>query len=316
MKKIDFHVHIETDLPAEESARYFRDMCDRHGYSGINVLAYCYDAEEYNDFPEHYNRAALALKAAMGEGSFAFGCLLEGTDYARTAEELMQNGFDGIKLLRGGKPNYHKNYPYLYDDPIYEGFFALAEERGYPIIMHNNDPAYGWDLAKATPRAIQMGWVYDDTYPSHARYFEAVETVLRRHPQLRLALAHMGFYSECIDKAFALMETYPQLYMDMTPALNIYEELSQIPDRAKEFFLKYKDRCFLGTDAANHLVGEARAYNDLKNAVITHFFEGTGYRELSNESRPTPVAVAGLALPADVLKNIYYHNALRFIGKA
>lgn len=316
MKKIDFHIHIEADLPAAESAAYLKDMCCRHGYSGINVLSYCYNAADYDGYHAHYNEAALALKKEMGEGSFAFGCLHYGEDYAEQASACMAAGFDGIKLLRGGKPNYYKAYPHLYDDPLYAEFFALAEERRIPIIMHNNDPAYGWDLTKATPRAIQNGWVYDETYPTHQRYFEAAENVLRRYPRLKIALAHMGFYSENIEKAFELMESYPGLYMDMTPALNIYEELSQVPERARAFFLQYGDRCFFGTDASNLLVGEARAYNDLKNAVTDHFFAGEGYREFSNESRPKPVGVTGLQLPQVVLEQLYYHNAMRFLGRA
>ena len=315
MKKIDFHVHIECNLAAAESAAYFKDMCRRHGYSGINVLTHCYDLAGHAGRYDSYNDAALALKREMGEGSYAFGCLVPDRDYALQARELMAAGFDGIKLLRGGKPNYYKEYPHLYDDPLYADFFALAEREQIPIIMHNNDPAYGWDISRATPRAIAMGWVYDETYPTHGRYFEAVETVLSRYPRLKIALAHMGFYCEDLDKAFWLMETYPGLYMDMTPALNIYEELSAAPARAREFFLRYRDRCFFGTDAENRLEGEARAYNDLKNAVTAHFFTGEGYREFSNESRPKPVGVIGLALPDAVLEKIYYQNAMRFLVK-
>ncbi|MBE6595583.1 MAG: hypothetical protein E7644_07270 [Ruminococcaceae bacterium] len=315
MKKIDFHVHIEYDLPVAESTAYFREMCERHGYSGINVLSFCNGLAGYEGFFARCNEAALELKTAMGKESFAFGCLFPGQDFAKQAQALMQNGFDGIKLLQGGKPNYYPDFPHLYDDPLYEDFFALAEKEQYPIIMHNNDPAYGWDLAKATPRAIQMGWVYDGRFPTHRRYFEAAEAVLSRHPRLKLALAHMGFYSENIEKAFELMEAYPNVYMDMTPALNIYEELSENAVRAREFFLRYSHRCFFGTDATNRLEGEARAYNDLKNAVTDHFFGGEGDREFSNESRPKPVRVTGLQLPQAVLENIYYKCAMAFLGR-
>ena len=309
MKKIDFHVHIETDLPAEQSAYYFQDMCDRHGYCGINILSFCYGLAGYKGYFETCNEAALELREKMGKDSYAFCCLLPGKDYAKQAERLMNDGFDGIKLLRGGKPNYYRDYPFIYDDEVYEDFFALAEEKQYPIIMHNNDPAYSWDISKATERAIKMGWVYDGTVPSHKRYFDSVDNVLARHPNLKLAMAHMGFYSENIEKAFELMDTYPNLYMDMTPALNIYEELSLVHDEAGRFFKKYNDRIFFGTDATNNLVGDARAYNDTKNEITSHFFCGGEYKEFGSR-KITPVS-----LDEKTLENIYYNNAMRFIGK-
>lgn len=311
MKKIDFHVHIETDLPTEKSAYYFKDMCERHGYSGINVLSYSYGLAGYKGYFEKCNEAALALKEAMGDGSYAFGCLLHNTgkDYAKQAEELMSNGFDGIKLLRGGKPNYYREYKYTYDHEIYEDFFALAEEKQIPITMHNNDPAYSWDLSRASERAIKMGWVYDDSFPSHERYFKAVDIVLERHPKLNLAMAHMGFYSENLDKAFNMMELYPNLKMDITPALNIYEELSLAHDKAEEFFKKYNDRIIFGTDATNNLVDEARAYNDTKNLVTSYFFSGNEPRQICGRK------ISPVRLDKKMLENIYYNNAMRFIGK-
>ena len=309
MKKIDFHVHIETEIPAEQSAYYFKDMCDRYGYSGINVLSFAYSLADNKGYNYKCNDEALALKEKMGDGSYAFGCLLPDRDYAKQAEELMNSGFDGIKLLRGGKPNYYKDFPYLYDHEIYADFFALAEEKQIPIIMHNNDPAYSWDISKAPARAIKMGWVYDDSVPSHERYFQVVDNILERHPKLRIALAHMGFYSENIDKAFELMEKYPNLYMDMTPALNIYKELSLIHDSAEEFFRKYNNRVFFGTDATNYLVGEARDYNDTKNEITSYFFSGGEYREFGHRK------IHPISLSDEMLENIYYNSAMRFIKK-
>ena len=243
--------------------------------------------------------------------SYAFGCLEpKGTDYVKQAETLMGSGFSGIKLFLGGKPNFYKTYPHFYEDELYSDFFALCEEKQYPIIMHKNDPAYCWDITQADERAIKMGWIYGDGIPSHQRYFTSAENVLMRYPKLNIALAHMGFYSENIEKAFELMEKYPNLKMDITPALNIYSELSQIPERAEEFFRKYHNRIIFGTDATNKLVGEARAYNDLKNEVTSHFLTGEGERVIGTRK------IHAIRLDENMLENIYYNNAMRFIEKA
>lgn len=309
MKKIDFHVHIEKNIPIEQSEYYFRDMCERHGYSGINILSYCYATDNSKGYSETCNEEALELKERMGKDSCAFGCLLPGIDYARQAEELMNSGFDGIKLLRGGKPNYYRKFHSIYDDHIYEDFFALAEEKQYPIIMHNNDPAYSWDISKAPERAIKMGWVYDNTVPSHERYYTAVDNVLERHPNLKVAFAHMGFYTEDLSRAFKMMEKYPNIYMDITPAINIYTELSANHDEAELFFKKYNDRIFFGTDATNLLVGEAREFNDLKNEITSHFLCGNELRVFGHRS------IDPIGLDKASLENIYYNNAMNFIRK-
>ena len=300
MKKIDFHVHVKELIPMEKSVEYFSDMCRRHGYEGVNILAYTYD------FPNECNQICLELSKKIPK-SYAFCCLLPDKDYEQQAKELMSQGFKGIKLIRGGKPSCYRGYGKLFDDEIYENFFSLAEKEQYPIIMHNNDPKVNWDINRVSERAIKKGWYYDETLPSHERYFESVDNVLSRHPNLKIAMAHMGFYSENIEKAFELMENYPNLYMDATPALNIYEELSLVRDKAELFFRKYSDRIFFGTDATNNLVGDERAYNDTKNTVTEYFFRG---------KEPTTICgryIAPIRLDDEMLENIYYNTAIRFI---
>ena len=310
MKKIDFHVHISPNPDIDKSVRLFEEMCDRHGYCGVGIMAYAYGLpSDSRGYFHRCNEVAMEVKQRVKE-SYAFAGLHLGEDYAKQAERLMSDGFDGIKLLRGGKPNWIKAFGNMYDDELYADFFALCEEKQYPILMHVNDPEYSWDRSRAPLTAIKRGWVYDgEGYPSHQRCYEAAENVLARYPRLNIALAHMGFYSENIDRAFELMETYPNLKMDVTPALNIYEELSLIHDRAEEFFRKYSDRIIFGTDAVNNLEGDARISNDDKNEATSHFFTGEGDRIIRNK------LIRPIRLTEEMLENIYYKSAMNFIGK-
>jgi predicted TIM-barrel fold metal-dependent hydrolase len=222
----------------------------------------------------------------------------------------MERGFDGIKLIRGGKPSHHRISGHAYDSEIYEDFFAFAEEERIPILMHNNDPATSWDITKATKRAIENGWVYDETYPTHEYYYSLVDKILEKYPKLNLSLAHLGFYSEDLDRAIALLEKYPCLRFDITPALNIYFEMSEYPQKAKDFFEHYRDRLIFGTDADSDLEGFAREYNDKKNRITTAFLEGKFGKEVvfdGNIIRP-------IELSAEILEDIYYNNAKRFLA--
>ena len=305
MKKLDFHVHAldGTELAPAEAATYLHDMCLEYGYEGVCIIAVTKHEQMDN------NEYVLAIKERL-PASYAFASPRPDHDFCKDAQYYMRNGFDGIKLIRGGKPNYHRRCGgYFWDDPIYADLFAFCEESGTPILLHNNDPLIHWDVQNAPQRAKEQGWVYDETYPSQSTFFEKLETVLERYPRLNLALAHMGFYADRLPHAAALLDRYPNLKLDITPAMIIYEQLSQTPAESEAFFRKYHERLIFGTDAEAEQVGERKAYTNLKNRLTNAFFGGG-----------EPVEIEGrfihpIRLEKHMLENIYYNNALRFVQK-
>ena len=303
MKKIDFHVHIFDDIPVEKSAEYFNDMCARKGYEGVGIMALVHDTGGYY---RDCNEKALRLKE-MIPNSYAFASLDPEKDLVEEAEICMEKGFDGIKFL-SGKPSEYKCFGWGYEDERFDRFFAYAEEKQIPLMIHNNDPIDNWDMSKATPRAIEKGWVYDETMPSQEWFFAALESALDNHRNLKAAIAHLGFYADDLDRAEALLEKCPNLYFDITPALPIYVDLCKDPARAKRFFEKYHERLIYGTDAANNLTGAAREYNDTKTEVIKTFLEGDEPRQIGK------YFVTPIKLEPHMLENIYYNNAKRFLS--
>ena len=304
MKKIDFHVHIFDDIPIEDTARYFKDMCARKAYEGVGLMALWHTTEGY--FTD-CNEKALKLKG-MIPNSYAFAALDRERDFAQQAAEYMSRGFDGIKLFEG-KPSEYKLFGWGYGDERFDRFFAYAEEEQIPIMLHNNDPIENWDVAKATPRAIEKGWVYDESVPSQEWFFRVLEEALDKHRDLRLAIAHMGFYADNLDRAEKLLEKCPNLYLDITPALPIYVDLCKDIARAEAFFRKYHERLIYGTDAANNLVGAAREYNDTKTEVIKTFLEGSEPKQIGK------YFITPIKLESHMLENIYYNNAMRFLAR-
>lgn len=304
MKKIDFHVHCISDIGVERSVSYFKDMMERKNYSGICVqgLMHCCGA-----YYSYGNELALAISKRLSN-SYAFAGLDHGRDYIEQTKEYMESGFSGIKLLEG-KPTEWKHFGYSYNDPRFEKFFSFCEAEKIPLMIHNNDPINNWDMSKATKRAIENGWVYDETVPAQEWFFEQLERVLLRHRNLRAAIAHFGFYADQIPRAERLMEQCPNLLMDITPAIDIYSQLSKTSKEAKAFFEKYHTRILYGTDADNELIGFAREYNDLKVEIITHFLEGDEPKDFGGNW------ICPVNLEKEMLENIYYNNAMRFISK-
>lgn len=304
MKKIDFHVHILDQIPLEETEKNFKDVCQRKGYEGVCIQA-LYHANDETD-PLCNEKAIELIKRIPN--SYAFASLKYGEDFVEQTKKYISLGFCGIKLLNG-KPTEYRYSGLGLEHKCFEPFFEFCEKEQFPILIHNNDPALHWDITKASKRAIEKGWIYDETFPTHEYLYEALEGVLCKFPSLRVAIAHLGFYAHKLDKATELLERFPNLYFDITPALIIYSQLSETPEQSQEFFKKYHDRLIYGTDADNNLVGDVRAYNDLKTEIITHFLEGEDIRDIGEYH------IYPIKLEPYMLENIYYNNAKRFMNR-
>lgn len=302
MKKMDFHVHLSSGMSADEGAVYLNDMIERKGYSGLGIM--CCGTSTAGVHKET-NEIGMEIIKKLPE-SYAFAGIFHDRDLVEQTKEYMAQGFKGIKLLEG-KPSIYRYYGYGFEHPMFEPFFDYAEKNQIPLLIHNNDPENHWDITRMTETSIAKGWYYDEKMPSQEHFFKVFEDVLDRHPNLRIGLAHFGFYSNDLDKAEELMEKCPNLMMDMTPALVIYDELSRTPERTRAFLVKYQDRILFGTDATSNLTGRNRTLNDSKTEIMDFFFEKTG--ELTHGHH----SVVGMGLDESILEKLYYKNAMRFM---
>lgn len=89
-------------------------------------------------------------------------------------------------------------------DPRLEPYWAAAEAAGVPVIIHT-----GRRPPATLPKGCCRG--YDNALGNPA----LLEPVLRRHPHLRISLAHIGQPS-FIDQAIALMKAHPNVYGDLS----------------------------------------------------------------------------------------------------
>ena len=305
MKKIDFHVHaLDNDITVAECVKQFEELSERNGLDGI-----CIHAVECSSLLTHpdCNEKALAISEHDSHW-YAFAGLHHASDFVEQTKEYMDRGFRGIKLLEG-KPSLYRHYGYTYDHPRFEPFFAYCEENQIPLMIHNNDPLRHWDIDKISKANVAKGWYYDSSIPSQEYFFQVLEGVLTRHPNLRAAIAHFGFYSNNIPRAERLMEQCPNLRMDMTPAPIIFDELSETPEQIKAFILKYNDRLTFGSDADTPIIGSMRELNDRKMRIMKAFYEGSG------ETMVDKHRIQGMALDEAILENIYWNNAMAFIGE-
>ena len=228
-------------------------------------------------------------------------------------EELMDAGFDGLKMIEG-KPTNRRNDPgSALDHPRYDGVGEMLQETGWHVINHVNDPEEFWDQEKCPAWANGGNGGYWDTekFLSKERHYQENERWLERYPEMNITYAHAYFLSNFPDRMEALFEKFPNVTIDLTPGIEMFDGFTKQRDRWIPFFVKYQDRILFGTDNAvrpfDQVVGHDAGYSD-RIAYMRRFletddqFEAWGYK------------LHGFALPGNALNKIYSGNALRLRG--
>jgi predicted TIM-barrel fold metal-dependent hydrolase len=219
--------------------------------------------------------------------------IMDGLQY--TPEEIEQwqaRGAIGYKIWIGVSP--------LSDDPANEATYRKMEELGFlGTSIHVSQPY----PTKWCQNAIKF-WEAQNAW----------ERVLDRHPKMTVVMAHMLNYNitgEQLDYLRYVMESYPNVNLDLAARIGWFCYLDR--DQIRDFLIKYSDRILFGTDIGDQPLREdpgitARRYHRCFEILETDKMVGAGFYPAPGEGRRE---FKGLALPIDVLENIYYRNAVR-----
>lgn len=311
MKKInDIHVHLDR-IDTDGITEYLTNL----GVDGASRLA----LQSLAASPKREiidNLVALRAKLDFKKMPvYVFGSLHE-TDaykdipYEEQIERLLALGCDGIKFLQM-KPDLRKIVGKGVDHESYDKVFSILEEREIPVLMHCADPETFWDISKMTEKQIARGWYYGDgTHLSKEEHYAEVFRMLDKHPRLKLIFAHFFFLSRSKDEAVRIMEKYPNVSLDLTPGGEMYVGFSEDIEFWRDFFIKYSNRIYFGTDCAGDKSAEscAKLY-ELVYTALTH--------DESEYQMPiwTYNTVRGLNLPEDAVDKITHQNFDRLLGE-
>ena len=241
------------------------------------------------------------------------------------AQKLLDAGCDGIKLLEG-KPDIRRRFPIPdFDSAGWAPFWEFAEAEGVPLTLHLNDPPEFWVKSRMNPYAVQQGWFYGEDTVNNLEQYRQMDAVLARHPKLKLQLAHFYFHYDYLEGLAGMLETCPNLRLDLTPGVEIYYSLSANLDAARDFFERFSGRILFGTDIGSRaaIACPPKALDPLESAprvrLIRQFLQTKGPYTLEPDGRylfniPSR-RMAGLDLPGDILQKIYEANAWAHFGK-
>jgi predicted TIM-barrel fold metal-dependent hydrolase len=192
------------------------------------------------------------------------------------------------------------------DDPRLDPVWAKCGELGIPVLIHTADPKPFWDPhdannerwleLKLRPRRKREA---DDPVPWETLIQEQ-HNMFKKHSNTTFIAAHMGWFANDLTKLGNLLDDMPNMMVEIGAVI---AELGRQPRFAKQFLQKYQDRVLFGKDA----------YNPEEYA--------TYFRVLETEDEYFPYykryhafwRMYGLGLSDEVLKKIYYKNALRIV---
>ena len=283
---INAHEHVQN---IEVVPKYLKAM-EENGIVKTVLLgsseATLYSGHTGFDAWEKNNEEILEIAKAY-PGRFIVFPTIDVRDPAKLEKlkDYLARGGKGLKLYSGHTIFHDRPL----DDPSMLPVYATCEKNKVPILFHVN-----------------------------AGYYEQeFERVLLKFPQLKVICPHFCLSTIKTVRFEYLMDTYPQLYTDISFGFIGYLQdallrFSRNPEKYRQLIIKYQDRILFGTDMvvtdANYkttewLASVTRGYRDVLEKETYAFF-GVEFKTLK-----------GLRLDKKVLEKIYSKNFERFFGK-
>ncbi|QMW01312.1 amidohydrolase family protein [Spirosoma foliorum] len=223
-------------------------------------------------------------------------------------EEDVKKGAKGLKIYKnlGLNVKDDKGNRVRVDDPRLDPVWAKCGELGIPVLIHTADPKSFWDpMDRYNERWLELKLHAgrkrspNDPVPWEQLIAEQ-HNVFRKHPKTVFIAAHMGWYPNDLTKLDSLMKVFPNMNVEIGAVI---AELGRQPRASRKFFEKYQDRILFGKDS--WVPSEYATYFRVLETDDEYFPYHKKYHAFWR--------MYGMGLPDEVLKKVYYKNALRII---
>lgn len=222
-------------------------------------------------------------------------------------EEDVKKGAKGLKIYKslGMFSKDSKGNRIHIDDPRIDPVWAKCGELGIPVLIHSADPKQFWQpIDNQNERWLELkthpGRRHDNDPVSWETIINEQHNIFKKHPETNFINAHMGWYANDLKKLGELMDLYPNMYTEIGA---IIAELGRQPRAAKTFIEKYQDRVLFGKDS--WVPDEYETYFRVLESEDEYFPYHKRYHAFWR--------IYGLGLPDNLLKKIYYKNAIKLI---
>ena len=303
---IDVHGHqyrmAEQDLAPVIAAMDTLNMgimVNLSGRSGENLI------KSVKNIKDHYPNRFVVFANINFDGVGKDGWIE--TTVAQLREDV-NNGARGLKIYKslGLRNTDVDGNRIAVNDVRLDPIWALCGELNIPVLIHTADPKPFWDDFNGDNER----WLELKTRPNRKRGannpapWEQLMTeqheMFKKHPNTCFINAHMGWLANDLGKLGKLLDEMPNMHVGIGA---IIAELGRQPRFAKQFFIKYQDRILFGKDSWKP--EEFPTYFRVLESADEYF----PYHKKYHAFWP----MYGLDLPDEVLKKVYYKNALRIV---
>ncbi len=259
---------------------------------------------------------AKAVQAMKGRDAKRFAVMtnidyagLDAPDYAARAaaqvEADIKAGAIGLKVWKHlGMMLYDGKTRVKVDDPRFDRVWEVCAKYKIPVLIHTADP---WGLFQPMDKnnerwlELKLRATRNQSQQTDFTWEQLIDeqhALFEKHPNTIFINAHLGWLGHDLGRLGALLDRLPNVYAEIGA---ITSELGRQPRAAHRFLVKYQDRIMFGKDL--YEVGEYFTYFRLLETDDDYFDPIRKYHGIWK--------LYGLDLPDDVLKKVYYKNALR-----
>ena len=190
------------------------------------------------------------------------------------------------------------------DDKRLNPIWEICGELNIPVLIHSGEPSPFFDhIDKHNERFLHarqkpQSFRNSDEYPSFDEVMQEQYNMFKNNPNTTFINAHMGWMANDLDKLEKHLDSLPNVYTEIGAVIG---ELGRQPRRARRFFIDYQDRIMFGKDT--YKKSEFDVYFRVLETSDEYF---DYYRK-----RHGLWKMYGLNLPDEVLKKLYFKNALK-----
>ena len=191
------------------------------------------------------------------------------------------------------------------DDHDLDPVWAEAARLGIPVFIHTADPSEFWQpIDFHNERWLELslypGRRYPaDQFPPFEELAAERDNLVRHNPRTTFIIAHLGWHANDLARVAKLMDEMPNWNTEVGAVLY---DIGRQPREAHDFFIKYQDRILFGKDAFQP--EEYPYYWRVFETKDDYFDYYRGYHAFWK--------LYGIDLPDEVLKKVYFANALKF----
>jgi len=221
-------------------------------------------------------------------------------------EASVANGAIGLKIFKnlGLTAKAADGSRLRVDDPALNPVWQACARLDIPVIIHTAEPMEFFSpLDYKNERWLELALFPSRRnnapgQPSFEELLAERDRMFAANPKTRYIAAHFGYYGHDLARAAAALDRMPNVYPEVSAVLY---EFGRQPRTARAFFLKYQDRILFGKDA----------YEPSEYPYYWRVFEtGDEYFDYYRDYHAF-WKLYGLELPDQVLRKVYYANALK-----